>query len=38
MREYMQRTITQLQAESGDRAKYRTVDSDILAKRLVWRN
>lgn len=38
MREYMQRSIAQMQAESGDRAKYRTVDSEILAKRLVWRN
>ncbi|WP_324828531.1 hypothetical protein [Qipengyuania zhejiangensis] len=38
MREYMKRTIAQMQTESGDRAKYRTVDSDILAKRLVWRN
>lgn len=37
MREYMQRSISQLESESGDRAKYRTVDSEILAKRLVWR-
>ena len=38
MRAYMQRNIQQLQAESGDRAKYRTVMGDVLAKRLVWRD
>ncbi|MBY6129709.1 hypothetical protein KUW15_13390 [Qipengyuania aquimaris] len=38
MREYMQRNIQQLQAESGDRAKYRKVLGDVLIKRLVWRD
>ena len=38
MRAYMQRNIQQLQAESGDRAKYRTVLGDVLIKRLVWRD
>ena len=38
MRQYMQRNIEQLQAESGDRAKYRTVMGDVLIKRLVWRD
>ena len=38
MRAYMQRNIQQLQSESGDRAKYRTVLGDVLIKRLVWRD
>ena len=38
MRAFMQRNIQQLQAESGDRAKYRTVLGDVLIKRLVWRD
>ena len=38
MRSFMQRNIQQLQAESGDRAKYRTVMGDLLIKRLVWRD
>ena len=37
-REMMARTISQLQSESGDRAEYRTIMGDVLAKRLVWRN
>ena len=38
MRQYMQRNIQQLQAESGNRAEYRTVMGDVLIKRLVWRD
>lgn len=37
MRAYMDRSIQQLNEESGNRAKYRKVGSDVLAKRLVWR-
>ena len=38
MRAMMQRTISQLNAESGNRAEYRTILGDVLAKRLVWRD
>lgn len=38
MRQYMQRSISQLNQESADRAEYRTVESEMLLKRLVWRN
>lgn len=37
MREYMDRSIAQLNEESGNRAKYRKVGSEVLVKRLVWR-
>jgi hypothetical protein len=32
----MQRTETQMQAESGDRAKYRHLGSTELLRELVW--
>ncbi|MXO97224.1 hypothetical protein GRI34_12425 [Erythrobacter aquimaris] len=38
VRAMMQRTITQLNSESGNRAEYRTILGDVLAKRLVWRD
>ena len=37
-RQRMQSTIEQMQAGSADRAEYRTVMSDTLIKRLVWRD
>ena len=36
-RELMARTISQMETESADRAEYRTIMGDVLAKRLVWR-
>ena len=37
-RAMMQATISELNAASADRAEYRTIMSDVLIKRLVWRN
>ncbi len=37
-REHMQRTIAQLEGESGDRASYRTVMGSMLLRRLEFRN
>ena len=37
MRDYMERSIAQLETESGNRAEYREVGSTVLLKRLVWR-
>lgn len=38
MREYMAQSIAQLNEESGNRAQYRKVGSEVLIKRLVWRD
>ena len=37
-REMMKRNIAQLQAESGERSKYRTVMSTTLMQELTWRD
>ena len=37
-REHMQRTLTQMQSESGDRAEYRTVKGAILLRKVNFRD
>ena len=37
-REHMQRTIAQLESESGDRAEYRTVLGSMLLRKYTFRN
>ena len=36
-REHMKKTIKQLDAESGDRAEYRTIGSNVLLRELILR-
>lgn len=37
-REYMQTTVAKLEAESGERASYRTIAGTMLLRDLNWRN